>query len=147
MAKRLIGLLVLLAMLAGGALFWWRSTSTSNVAKSSKLTGLPMKVARYYWPGEFWIEIAEGTINTARIAFGGMAATPKRAPKAEAALTGRPWNEDTARAAMAALTQDFTPLSDMRASAAYRMEAAQNMLLRAWSEDQGAPTSVLEVRA
>ncbi|MBM1816300.1 xanthine dehydrogenase small subunit [Pseudosulfitobacter pseudonitzschiae] len=97
--------------------------------------------------GCFWIEVAEGAVKSARIAFGGMAATPKRAPKAEAALTGQPWNEDTIRAAMAALAQDFTPLSDMRASAAYRMEAAQNMLLRAWSEDQGAPSSVLEVRA
>ena len=97
--------------------------------------------------GCFWIEVAEGTVKTARLAFGGMAATPKRAARAEAALTGQPWSHDTVRAAMAALTQDFTPLSDMRASAAYRMEAAQNMLLRAWSEDLGAPTSVLEVRA
>lgn len=97
--------------------------------------------------GCFWIEVVDGTVKAIRIAFGGMAATPKRAPKAEAALTGQPWHEDTIRAAMDAMAEDFTPLSDMRASAAYRMEAAQNMLLRAWSEGQGLPTSVLEVRA
>ncbi len=97
--------------------------------------------------GALWIEVADGTVQTARLAFGGMAATPKRGFKAEAALSQKPWTEESVHAAMAALAQDFTPLSDMRASAAYRMEAAQNMLLRAWTEDQGAPTSVLEIRA
>ncbi|MCR8827847.1 xanthine dehydrogenase small subunit [Pseudosulfitobacter koreensis] len=97
--------------------------------------------------GAFWIDVADGKVQTARLAFGGMAGTPKRGSHAEAALSGKPWTEETVRAAMAELAEDFTPLSDMRASAAYRMEAAQNMLLRAWTEDQGAPTLVLEVRA
>ena len=73
-------------------------------------------------------------IVSARIAFGGMAATPKRALRAEAALIGRPWNEAALAAATAALAQDYTPLSDMRASAAYRMKVAQNLLRRFWLE-------------
>jgi xanthine dehydrogenase small subunit len=69
-----------------------------------------------------------------RIAFGGMAATPKRAAAAEAALSGRPWTEETLREAMAALEQDYAPLSDMRASSGYRLKAAQNLLRRFWLE-------------
>ena len=74
------------------------------------------------------------TIASARIAFGGMAATPKRASTAEALLAGKPWDEDTLRAAMAALAQDYAPLSDMRASSSYRMQAARNLLRRFWFE-------------
>ena len=73
-------------------------------------------------------------IQSARIAFGGMAATPKRAARAEAVLTGRAWNEATVTAAMAALTDDYAPLSDMRASSTYRMQTAQNLLRRFWYE-------------
>ncbi|WP_299726464.1 xanthine dehydrogenase small subunit [uncultured Tateyamaria sp.] len=97
--------------------------------------------------GCFWIEVADGVVTAARLAFGGMAGTPKRAAGAEAALVGNPWSETTVAAAMTALSQDFTPLSDMRASASYRMEAAQNMLLRAWLEDQGQMIDVLQVTA
>ena len=86
-------------------------------------------------------------VLTARIAFGGMAATPKRAAAAEAALVGQPWSEDTIRKAMEAMTDDFTPLSDMRASASYRMEAAQNMLLRYFHDANGLATNLLEVSA
>ncbi len=78
----------------------------------------------------FNITEAKGKITAARLAFGGMAGTPKRATKAEAALIGQPWSEATIRKAMMALKSDFTPLSDMRASAAYRMQGAQNLLLR-----------------
>ncbi len=73
-------------------------------------------------------------VRHARIAFGGMAATPKRAPLAEAAMNGQPWNEATLEAAVAMLAQDYAPLSDMRASSAYRMKAAQNLLRRFWLE-------------
>ncbi len=97
--------------------------------------------------GCFWIEVAEGAVTNARLAFGGMAGIPKRSPKAEKALVGNPWNETTIAAAMTALAQDFSPLSDMRASARYRMEAAQNLLLRVWLEDQGQATDVLRVQA
>ena len=63
-----------------------------------------------------------------------MAAVPQRAVEAEAALTGMPWNEANVRAAMAALARDFTPLTDMRASAEYRLRVAQNLLYRAYVE-------------
>jgi xanthine dehydrogenase small subunit len=84
------------------------------------------------------------TIAGARIAFGGMAATPKRALKAEAALAGQPWSEAAMRAALAAMAEDYAPLSDMRASSAYRMQAAQNLLRRFWLEtrtDEPLPAS------
>jgi xanthine dehydrogenase small subunit len=97
--------------------------------------------------GCFVIRVEDGTVAEARIAFGGMAGTPKRATHVEATLAGRPWTEATVRAADGAWTEDFTPLSDMRASAAYRLAAARNMLMRYFVEDQGAPARVLEVRA
>ena len=80
------------------------------------------------------ITLDGGRVQAARFAFGGMAAIVKRAAKAEAAVIGQPWTEATARAAMKALSSDFTPLTDMRASAAYRQRAAQNLLLRLWLE-------------
>lgn len=97
--------------------------------------------------GCFNIEIAEGVVATARIAFGGMAGVPKRARAVEAALHGRPWSEDTIAAAWDAWEEDFQPLSDMRASAAYRLETARNMLIRYFLEDLGAATRVREVSA
>ncbi|MGB7480099.1 MAG: xanthine dehydrogenase small subunit [Burkholderiaceae bacterium] len=88
------------------------------------------------------------TVKHARIAFGGMAATPKRAPQAEAAMEGQPWNEATAEAAAAALAADYQPLSDMRASSAYRMKAAQNLLRRFWLETRAdAPLANADVNA
>ena len=82
----------------------------------------------------FNITVEGGTITGARIAFGGMAATPKRAARAEAALTGKPWSEATMLAAAATLGQDFTPLTDWRASAEYRLLVAQNLFRRFWLE-------------
>ncbi len=73
-------------------------------------------------------------VRDAHIAFGGMAATSRRAPLAEAALNGQPWNEATVKNAMALLAQDYTPLTDMRASNTYRMQTAQNLLRRFWLE-------------
>jgi xanthine dehydrogenase small subunit len=69
-----------------------------------------------------------------RFAFGGMAAIVKHAALAEAAVIGQPWTEATLNAAVAALAQDFKPLTDMRASAAYRLQVAQNLLRRFWLE-------------
>ncbi|HEY6086381.1 MAG TPA: FAD binding domain-containing protein, partial [Burkholderiaceae bacterium] len=74
------------------------------------------------------------TVCEARFAFGGMAATVKRAAQAEAVVRGRPWNEATVDSAIAALAGDFTPLTDLRASAAYRQRAAGNLLRRFWLE-------------
>ena len=97
--------------------------------------------------GAFRITVPDGAVADARVAFGGMAATPRRAQAVEAALTGRPWSEATVRGAMDAMAVDFAPLGDLRASAEYRLEAARGMLLRCWLEDRGARVSVLEVTA
>ncbi|HEV2553671.1 MAG TPA: xanthine dehydrogenase small subunit [Bosea sp. (in: a-proteobacteria)] len=71
-----------------------------------------------------------GLIAKARLAYGGMAGTPRRAAAAEAALIGRRWDEAAVNAAITALASDFTPLSDMRASAGYRLTVAGNLLRR-----------------
>jgi xanthine dehydrogenase small subunit len=77
---------------------------------------------------------AQGGVAEARFAFGGMAATVRRAAGAEAAAHGKPWTLATLRAAQAALDADFTPLTDLRASAAYRRQAARGLLERLWLE-------------
>jgi xanthine dehydrogenase small subunit len=82
----------------------------------------------------FAIKVERGTIVEARVAFGGMAATPQRASHTEAALEGKPWTEATLRTARAALATDYMPITDMRASAAYRMQVAQNLLERFYLE-------------
>ncbi|MCA2010891.1 xanthine dehydrogenase small subunit [Cereibacter sphaeroides] len=97
--------------------------------------------------GCFNVSVSDGMVTDARIAFGGMAGTPKRATAVESALLGQPWTEGTIHKAMAVFTQDFSPMSDMRASSDYRLEAAQNLLLRYFLEDQGLATDVLEVVA
>ncbi|MDO6729641.1 xanthine dehydrogenase small subunit [Marinovum sp. 2_MG-2023] len=96
--------------------------------------------------GAFDLTITDGKITAARIAFGGMAGTPKRAITLETALINRPWSEDSVAAAAAALDEDFTPMSDMRASAEYRKTSAKNMLLRYFHDLNGTATSVLEVK-
>jgi xanthine dehydrogenase small subunit len=81
--------------------------------------------------GAFYLRLDEvGRVSKARLAYGGMAGIPKRAKAAEAALLGRSWDEAAVTAAIAALAQDFTPLSDMRASATYRLKVAGNLLRR-----------------
>jgi xanthine dehydrogenase small subunit len=80
------------------------------------------------------LELDGDRVRTARFAFGGMAAIVKRAAGAEAAVVGQPWTEATIEAAMAALARDFTPLTDMRASAAHRARVAANLLRRLWLE-------------
>ncbi len=81
-------------------------------------------------------------ICNAHIAYGGMAATSRRAPKAEAALNGQLWTQATIEQAMQMLALDYTPLSDMRASDNYRMTTAQNLLRRFWLETSGTPVSM-----
>jgi xanthine dehydrogenase small subunit len=80
-----------------------------------------------------------GTVGMARIAFGGMAATPKRAKAVEAALIGKPWTMETVEAVVSHFAEDYQPISDMRASADYRMLAAQNLLKRffLWTQERG----------
>jgi xanthine dehydrogenase small subunit len=80
-----------------------------------------------------------GTVGMARIAFGGMAATPKRAKAVEAALIGKSWTMETVEAVVSHFAEDYQPISDMRASADYRMLAAQNLLKRffLWTQERG----------
>ena len=82
----------------------------------------------------FAFTLKDGVVSDAHIAYGGMAATSRRAPLAEAAVNGKRWSEETLKLAMAALAQDYTPLTDMRATAGYRMKTAQNLLKRYWLE-------------
>ena len=84
--------------------------------------------------GAFNIAVADGVVTAARIAYGGMAATPKRAKAVEAALVGQAWTLETIERALAAFETDFTPISDARATAGYRMLAAKNLLRRFFLE-------------
>jgi xanthine dehydrogenase small subunit len=97
--------------------------------------------------GCFNVVVEGGVVTSARIAFGGMAGVPKRASAAEAALVGREWTEAVVEVAAEAMAGDFAPLSDMRASAGYRMLTAQNLLRRYFHDLAGVPVSVLEVSA
>lgn len=92
--------------------------------------------------GAFCLRLDGNRISEARVAFGGMAETPRRALNCEARLQGAAWNEATLEAAMGALDSDFEPITDMRASAAYRRLAARNLLRRFYLETCGAPYPV-----
>ena len=94
--------------------------------------------------GAYAFDIAEGCITAARIAYGGMAATPKRATHVEAMLTGKAWSLSAIEAALPELVRDYTPYSDMRASADYRLKVAQNLLKRFYLE-QVASTSLCRI--
>jgi xanthine dehydrogenase small subunit len=94
----------------------------------------------------FRLQRVDGVTRDIRIAFGGMAATPVRARQAEAELIGRSWDASTVHRAMAALDQDFQPITDMRASAAYRSAVARNLLFRFFLETMtDAPLTQLAV--
>lgn len=97
--------------------------------------------------GGFALTVREGRITSARVAFGGMAATPRRAMACEAALTAKPFDEATITTAIEALKTDFDPLTDVRGSSAYRVETAGNLLRRLWWREQGTAISVLDVEA
>jgi xanthine dehydrogenase small subunit len=91
-----------------------------------------------------------GIVRAARLAFGGMAATVRHARGAEATLVGRRWDRAALEAAQAALDTDFTPLTDMRGSAAFRSRVARNLLERFWLEtrpDGPLPADALSVFA
>ena len=88
----------------------------------------------------FHLALAEdGNVSEIRLAFGGMAGTPKRAAHLEAALTGKPWTQETIDAARDALDDDFHPLTDWRATAQYRQLTAKNLLTRFFLETSGTP--------
>ncbi len=88
--------------------------------------------------GAFRLTISGGKVTEARVAFGGMAATPKRGAATEAALAGVKLSDRaTWEAAIAALAEDYRPIDDMRASARYRLETARALLTKALIEIGG----------
>lgn len=89
----------------------------------------------------FNVTVESGTITAARIAFGGMAATPKRAAHAEAALVGASWSEASLLAAAERLDEDFSPLSDWRASSDYRLQVSKNLFRKLWIDQQDDTTT------
>ncbi len=94
-----------------------------------------------------WVAVdAQQTITAARFGFGGMAATPARAPAAEAAVVGQPFSAATFAAAADALRSDFTPLSDHRGSAWYRMTVATNLLKGFFHEVRETAVPLLAAR-
>jgi xanthine dehydrogenase small subunit len=88
------------------------------------------------------VQVEGGKVIDARVAYGGMAAIPSRAPQAEAALIGQPWSMATIEAAMAALAQDFKPITDLRASREYRLQAAASHLRRFYLQHAGEPMNL-----
>ena len=83
------------------------------------------------------LRIDNGRVVSASIGVGGVAATPVRARHTEAALQGHAWTIATVHQAISTLRAEFQPISDMRASAAYRSEVLGNLLQRFWLESQG----------
>jgi xanthine dehydrogenase small subunit len=93
--------------------------------------------------------LKQDVVAEVKLAYGGMAATPARAARAEAVLRGKPWDEATVSRAMDALSEDFSPLTDMRATKAYRSAIARNLVLKFWFETRGVqkiPGAQLSVR-
>jgi len=90
------------------------------------------------------LQIEGGKVVKASLGAGGVAATPVRASHTEAALTGRPWSQQTVQHAITTLRAEFSPISDMRASGAYRSEVLGNLLQRFWLESQGLQQINLE---
>ena len=95
--------------------------------------------------GAFAIEMSGASVSRARIAYGGMAATPMRCKPAEQALAGQPLNDATIASAKAAIRETFTPMTDMRGSAAYRAMVAANLLDRLALDLAGETVEVMAV--
>ena len=83
------------------------------------------------------LQLDGSRVARASIGVGGVAATPVRAGKTEAVLSGRSWNRDSVQRAMVTLRGEFAPISDLRASAAYRVQVLGNLLQRFWLDSQG----------
>ena len=98
--------------------------------------------------GAFALTLEGGEVADIRICFGGMAPVPKRARQAEAALKGKPWTRETVEGACWVLSEDYTPISDMRASARYRLRVAQNLLRKFFIEtsEPAARTRIMAER-
>jgi xanthine dehydrogenase small subunit len=92
------------------------------------------------------LHVEQGVVMRASIGAGGVAATPMRARQTEATLIGKPWTQATVHHAIQVLRGEFTPLSDMRATAAYRSTVLGNLLQRFWLESQGTVQTDLHTR-
>lgn len=125
------------------SLFVPRPSPTAKVAISKLSKRFDSDISAVL--GAFTIDLDGDRVRDARLAFGGMAATPKRALQAERALIGRRWSEAAIEAAAAALADDFSPLSDVRGSSGYRLRVAANLLRRMWLAEAGETVSVLEL--
>ena len=93
--------------------------------------------------GAFRVTLEQDSVADVRIAFGGMAEIPRRAAHVEQALKGKPWRTENVEKAMQCFSDDFTPITDMRASRDYRLRVAQNLLLKFFEESTGG--DVLDV--
>lgn len=89
------------------------------------------------------LELDGDTVASFRMACGGLATVVKRAQHCEAEINGKPWSGQTIRAAAEALAEDFAPISDMRASADYRLRAVRNLLRRFYLETRGEHTDTV----
>ncbi len=87
--------------------------------------------------GAYALRLKDRRVDHVRVAYGGVAAIPKRAQECEKALLGKEWTEETVRAGMAALDTDYSPIGDMRASKEYRQLTTRNLLYRFWLESSG----------
>ncbi|MCE2559912.1 MAG: xanthine dehydrogenase small subunit, partial [Acidobacteria bacterium] len=101
--------------------------------------------------GAFWFHTVGGRIVAARMAWGGMAATPRRSPRTEEVVIGLSLDDqgpspDAEEALRAALARDFTPIDDHRASARYRQRVAGALVLKALREIAGRPSGETRVR-
>ena len=88
----------------------------------------------------YLIELDADQVKSIRVACGGLAETIRRAVHCEEVLQGQAWNEETVSKGMAAFARDFEPITDMRASAAYRLRGGQNLLRRLYLETRGELT-------
>lgn len=96
--------------------------------------------------GGYRLTLDGNTVTDIRIAYGGMAATPKRATAMETAFTGAAWSEETAAVAGQKTAEDFAPLTDHRATAAYRARVAANLCTRLYRDLAGTETELEVVR-
>jgi len=82
----------------------------------------------------FKLKLDKENVSEIILAYGGMAATTKRAVNCEKFLTGKKWTRENIEAAMKILSEEFTPLSDARSEAVYRSTVAKNLLMKFYLE-------------
>lgn len=87
--------------------------------------------------GAYCVTLDGKTVRNVRICYGGMAPIPKRATQCEQALLGKEWIDSSVAGALSALDRDYTPISDMRATATYRQRVAKNLLRKFHLETTG----------